>query len=291
MTAPLLRVRDLVKTYPGRDSRSVLAVDGVSFDVFPGETLGLVGESGSGKSTIGRAVTMLSPPDGGEILFEGRDVRQAGAAELRALRQKMQIVFQDPFSALNPRMSVGAFVEEPLVIHRRGTRAERRKRVASLFEAVGLAPEAMARYPHQFSGGQRQRICIARAIALGPSLVVADEPIAALDVSIQAQIVNLMQDLQVQTGVSYLFISHDLRMIQFICHRVAVLYRGRLVELAPTAQLYGDPRHPYTRRLLSAVPIPDPARERARQMLEPGEDPSAAGELREVASGHWVREP
>ncbi|TXN55062.1 ATP-binding cassette domain-containing protein, partial [Methylobacterium sp. WL6] len=267
---PIVSVRNLSKHYPlrswwGGKASVFRAVEDVSFDIRAGETLGLVGESGSGKSTIGRAVTMLNPPTAGTVAFEGTDLAKLSPRAMRGMRARIQTVFQDPYAALNPRMSVGDYVSEAFKLHRPEMgRAERRAAVAGLFERVGLEPRFAGRFPHQFSGGQRQRICIARAIALKPSFIVADEPIAALDVSIQAQVVNLLQDLQAELGLSYLFISHDLRMVRYLCHRVAVLWRGRIVELAESDALYDDPRHPYTRRLLGAVPVPDPAAERAR---------------------------
>ncbi|WP_341988702.1 ATP-binding cassette domain-containing protein [Azorhizobium sp. AG788] len=294
---PLVSVRNLCKHYALRAGwgfgHSVFkAVENVSFDIMPNETLGLVGESGSGKSTIGRAVTMLNPPTSGVVAFEGVDLAEQSGRDMRRMRQRMQMVFQDPYSALNPRMTVGDYVAEPLVIHGLcKTAAERRDLVAELFSKVGLDPRFMARFPHQFSGGQRQRICIARAIGVRPSFIVADEPIAALDVSIQAQVVNLLQDLQEEMGLAYLFISHDLRMVRYLCHRVAVIWKGRIVELAPSAALYGNPLHPYTRRLLSAVPVPDPALERARTRLPEvaalPDDP-LAHELVEAEPGHYV---
>jgi peptide/nickel transport system ATP-binding protein len=271
-TAPLIEVRNLTKEFAERGRgflggrRVHRAVIDASFDVYPGETFGLVGESGSGKTTIGRAVMMLVPPTSGRISFEGAELTRRTPGELRPIRKRMQIVFQDPYAALNPRMNVGDFVAEPLVIHNvYPDAAERRHYVAELFRQVGLEPGFASRYPHQFSGGQRQRICIARAIALKPRFIVADEPIAALDVSIQAQIVNLFQELQETLGVAYLFISHDLRMIRHLCHRVAVIYKGRIVELGDTHELYENPVHPYTRMLLAAVPVPDPKVERARR--------------------------
>ncbi|GGF48894.1 dipeptide/oligopeptide/nickel ABC transporter ATP-binding protein [Azorhizobium oxalatiphilum] len=294
---PLISVRNLSKHYALRSGwgfkPSVFkAVEDVSFEIMPNETLGLVGESGSGKSTIGRAVTMLNPPTSGVVAFEGTDLTQQSERQMRAMRKRMQMVFQDPYSALNPRMTVGDFVAEPLLIHDIAkTAAERKDIVAELFRKVGLEPRYMARFPHQFSGGQRQRICIARAIAVKPSFIVADEPIAALDVSIQAQVVNLLQDLQEELGLAYLFISHDLRMVRYLCHRVAVIWKGRIVEIAPSELLYGNPLHPYTRRLLSAVPVPDPAIERARTRL-----PQVSGltegpdchALVEAEPGHYV---
>lgn len=296
---PIVSVRDLSKHYPlrswwGGKASVFRAVEGVSFDIRPGETLGLVGESGSGKSTIGRAVTMLNPPTSGTIAFEGTDLAKLSAGAMRKMRARIQTVFQDPYAALNPRMSAGDYVAEAFKLHRRSMRGpERREAVAALFQRVGLDPRFMSRYPHQFSGGQRQRICIARAIALKPSFIVADEPIAALDVSIQAQVVNLLQDLQDEMGLSYLFISHDLRMVRYLCHRVAVLWRGRIVELAEADALYADPRHPYTRRLLAAVPVPHPAEERARPAARDlaGHDQPPDGPLTEVAPGHWVAMP
>ena len=294
---PLVSVRNLSKHYPlrqwwGGQDNVFKAVERVSFDIMGGETLGLVGESGSGKSTIGRAVTMLNPPTSGTIAFEGVDLATLTPRAMRRMRRRIQMVFQDPYAALNPRMSAGAYVAEPFRLHRSDlSRAEVRDAVAGLFERVGLDPLFAGRFPHQFSGGQRQRICIARAIALKPSFVVADEPIAALDVSIQAQVVNLMQDLQDELGLSYLFISHDLRMVRHLCQRVAVLWRGRIVELADSDALYEDPRHPYTRRLLNSVPLPDPKLERAR--LAAASDLTVNvgdedGELVEVEPRHWV---
>jgi ABC-type oligopeptide transport system ATPase subunit len=293
----LLSVRNLSKAFPARRGflgrRAMFAaVSDVSFDIAAGETLGLVGESGSGKSTIGRAVTMLVPPTAGSVEFEGRQIAHLSSRDLQPIRRAMQIIFQDPYSALNPRMRVGDFVAEPLVIH--GVLPDRRERadyVAELFRKVGLDPNFIRRYPHEFSGGQRQRICIARAIALKPKFIVADEPIAALDVSIQAQVVNLLQDLQSEFGFSYLFISHDLSMIRHICHRVAVLYRGRIVEFATATALFADPRHPYTRILLSAIPVPDPKieRTRVRLLMRPDvEYGEADSRLVEIAPGHWL---
>ena len=297
VSLPLLTVRNLSKLYPVRRGligrrQTFAAVSDVSFEISAGETLGLVGEFGSGKSTIGRAVTMLVPPTSGSVTFEGREITELSSRQLQPIRRGMQIIFQDPYAALNPRMRAGEFVAEPLVIHGiMPTRRERADYVAELFRKVGLDPQFASRYPHEFSGGQRQRICIARAIALRPKFIVADEPIAALDVSIQAQVVNLLQDLQAEFGFSYLFISHDLSMIRHLCHRVAVLYRGRIVELADTPSLFSSPRHPYTRILLSAIPIPDPVveRTRVRQLMQPGVDygePDSA--LVEVAPRHWV---
>jgi peptide/nickel transport system ATP-binding protein len=297
-TTPLLEVTDLVKVFARRRTLfqpappPLVAVDHVSFAVAQGETLGLVGESGSGKSTIARAVLMLDPPTAGSVRFGGTELTGLSRAELRTIRRRMQIVFQDPYASLSPRMPVGEFVAEPLVIHGVVPDAgERRARVEALLAKVGLDPKFGERYPHQFSGGQRQRVGIARAIALQPELVVLDEPIAALDVSIQAQVVNLLQDLQAELSLTYLFIAHDLSMIRHLCHRVAVMHRGRIVELADTETLYGAPRHPYTQALLSAVPIPDPRIERARRrtVFDAAADRTPeAPELVVVAPGHWV---
>ena len=276
----LLKVRNLVKHFPvkggiiKREIERVHAVDGVSFDLASGETLGLVGESGCGKSTTGRCILRLIEPTAGEVWFEGKEVTQLDRAALQALRRDMQIIFQDPFASLNPRMSVGAALREPLEIHGLGaSRAERDKRVRDLLDRVGLRAELANRYPHEFSGGQRQRIGIARALAVEPTFIVCDEPISALDVSIQAQIVNLLQDLQRDDKLTYLFISHDLKIVQHICDRVAVMYLGRVVELAPSTTLYRAPSHPYTIALLSAVPVLDPRARKARVILQ-GDVPS-----------------
>ncbi|MFC3126280.1 ABC transporter ATP-binding protein [Pseudoroseomonas globiformis] len=294
---PLLRVENLVKHFGvgtdlrGRPTHTVKAVDGVSFDVAPGEILGLVGESGSGKSTTGRLVLRLENPTEGSIQFEGQEITRLKGSNLTAVRKKLQVVFQDPYSSLNPRMRVGESVGEPLRVHGmvRG-KNEQRDRVAALFQRVGLDPRFMDRFPHQFSGGQRQRIGIARAIALGPKMIVADEPITALDVSIQAQIINLFLDLQEEMGMSYLFIAHDLGMVRYLCHRVAVMLRGRIVEMGPTASVFANPQHGYTRALISAAPIPDPDREAARQRqpFDPNTAPPPEARLTEVEQGHYA---
>jgi len=289
---PLLEVRHLVKEFTRKNAlfgkkTAVRAVDDVSFTIARGETFGLVGESGSGKTTTGRCILRLTEPTSGEVIFDGRDVLALSRTEMRAARRQMQIVFQDPFSSLNPRMRAADIVEEPLVIHRLGTKVERRERVRELFELVGLGPDQLQRYPHEFSGGQRQRIGLARALALNPSLVIADEPVSALDVSVQAQVVNLLMDLQQQLNLTYLFIAHDLRLVEHICSRVAVMYLGKIVEMGPTAALFGAPQHPYTKALLSAIPVADPDAPRQRILLDPATFRRGAA-LREIAAGHFA---
>jgi oligopeptide/dipeptide ABC transporter ATP-binding protein len=265
----LVRVRGLFKHFPLEGSDDVVrAVDGLTFDIYRGETLGLVGESGCGKSTVGRCLLRLIEPTRGRIEFGGRDVLATSGEELRLLRREMQIIFQDPYASLNPRMKVRDIVSEPLVIHGIGDKSERRERVAELLRKVGLDPDYMNRYPHEFSGGQRQRIGIARALALNPKLVVADEPVSALDVSVQAQVVNLLEDLQGEFNLTYLFISHGLAVVEHISDRVAVMYLGRIVEVTTAEELYANPLHPYTRALLSAIPVPDPTRKRDRIVLK-----------------------
>lgn len=265
----LVEARDLVKHFPIENSDDVLrAVDGVSFSILEGETLGLVGESGCGKSTVGRCMLRLHEPTSGEVVFEGRDITRLGSSDLRALRREMQIIFQDPYASLNPRHSILSIISEPLKIHGMGGKQERIDRVADLLSKVGLDPKYMHRYPHEFSGGQRQRIGIARALALNPKLIVCDEPVSALDVSVQAQVVNLLQDLQLEFGLTYLFISHGLAVVEHISNRVAVMYLGKIVEVADSEDLYENPLHPYTKALLSAIPVPDPTQKRERIVLK-----------------------
>ena len=280
MSTPLLQVRNLVKQFPIRGGilqrvvDRVHAVDGVSFDLAPGETLGVVGESGCGKSTTGRCVLRLIEPTSGEVHFEGRNVTAMGKDELRALARDMQIIFQDPYASLNPRMTVSAIIGEALTIHQLApTRREYDDRIVELLETVGLSADHRRRYPHEFSGGQRQRIGIARALAVKPKLVVCDEAVSALDVSIQAQVIKMLEDLQQQFKLTFIFIAHDLSVVEHISDRVAVMYLGRIVEIAPAQKLYTNPLHPYTEALLSAVPIPDPTVERKRIMLQ-GDVPS-----------------
>lgn len=318
----VVSVRDLKKHFPitsgiviQRQVGAVKAVDGISFDVYKGETLGVVGESGCGKSTAGRTVLQLYKPTSGSVVFEGQELTTLPSGELRRMRKKMQMIFQDPFASLNPRMSVGNIVSEPLRIHNvYSNKAELAEYVESLLERVGLNPYYVNRYPHEFSGGQRQRIGIARALALRPTFIVADEPISALDVSIQAQVVNLLEDLQEEFNLTYLFIAHDLSMVRHICDRVAVMYLGKIVEIGPTDDVYDNPLHPYTQALLSAVPVPDPLVEKNRlRVILSGDVPSPARppigcnfntrcpvsiagacfqepdpELVEITPGHWV---
>jgi oligopeptide transport system ATP-binding protein len=314
---PLLSVRKLTKHFDvsgsmfSRERTIVRAVDGISFDIAPGETLGLVGESGCGKSTTGRTILRLEEATSGEVLFEGRDVMTLARHELRSLRRRMQIVFQDPYSSLDPRKTVAAIVAEPLIVHNLAPdRLERDDRVVELLQTVGLSRDHLGRYPHEFSGGQRQRIGIARALAMNPKLIVCDEPVSALDVSVQAQVINLLQDLQERFGLTYLFIAHDLSVVEHISNRVAVMYLGKIVEIARAQDLYTDPKHPYSEALLSAVPIPDPKIKRHRIALKgdlrstgipsqgcrfyhrcPFREPSCATNdqvLTEVAPGHMV---
>ena len=315
----LLRVENLVKHFPiyrgviQRQVGAVRAVDGISFDVFKGETLGLVGESGCGKSTTGRTILQLYKPTSGSVHYGGVDLVKLKGEDMRHMRKKIQMIFQDPYASLNPRMTVGDIIGEPMMVHNAGTALEIQKRVAELLEKVNLNPAFSTRYPHEFSGGQRQRIGIARALSLQPDFVVCDEPISALDVSIQAQVINLLEDLQKQFGLTYLFIAHDLSMVKHISDRVAVMYLGIIVELADRATLYQSPLHPYTQALLSAVPIPDPImEEKRRRVILEGDVPSPANPpsgcrfrtrcpiaqkglcdvnqppLREVTPGHFV---
>ena len=315
---PLLRVRNLKKHFPIKRGvlfkhqvGSVKAVDGVSFDIFPGETLGLVGESGCGKSTTGRTILQLYRPTAGEVVFQGIDLTRVKGNELRRIRRRMQMLFQDPYASANPRMTVGEIVGEPILVHEKVSRKERYERVRELLNLVGLNPRFIGRYPHEFSGGQRQRIITARALALHPDFIVADEPISALDVSIQAQVVNLLEDLQSRFGLTYLLIAHDLSMVRHISDRVAVMYLGKIVELADRNELYDNPSHPYTQALLSAVPIPDPVADAQRKrIIMEGDVPSPINpppgcnfntrcrkvqdicrendpEFREISAGHW----
>ena len=283
MNLPLVEVRDVVKEFPvtrgaviPRRVGTIKAVSNVSLAIKRKETFGLVGESGCGKTTLGRLVVALEKPDSGQILFDGNDLASLGRGRLRALRRSMQLMFQDPYSSLDPRMRVGDILAEPLVIHRIGTSTEKRERVAALLAEVGLSPRAIERYPHEFSGGQRQRIGLARALALNPTLIVADEPVSALDVSIRSQILNMMNRLQEKHDLTYIVISHDLGVIRYVSDRIGVMYLGKLVEVGPATAVYNRPAHPYTLGLLSAVPIPDPKKERGKVHLVPrGELPSA----------------
>ncbi|MCL4141226.1 UNVERIFIED_CONTAM: hypothetical protein GTU68_039712 [Idotea baltica] len=275
----ILQIDSLKKYFPVRKGLllrrvgDVKAVDGVSFSLKRGETLGIVGESGCGKSTLGRTIVRLYDPTEGSITFKGEDLHQLGGSSLREARKEFQMIFQDPYSSLNPRKTVASIVQEPMDIHKVGTQAERRERVRDLFRKVGLKPETMNRYPHEFSGGQRQRISIARAIALEPELIVADEPVSALDVSIQAQVLNLMKALQKEMGITFVFISHDLSVIEHFCDSVAVMYLGKIVEMAPREELYANPKHPYTQALIRAIPVPGKGKKAKRETLE-GEVPS-----------------
>jgi oligopeptide transport system ATP-binding protein len=269
----LVSVRNLKKHFPiyrgvfRRQVGAVRAVDGVTFDIYKGETLGLVGESGCGKSTTGRTILQLLEPTDGEVIFQNKDLNNLGRNELRRTRRDMQMIFQDPYASLNPRLTVGGIVAEPLEVHNIGTQRERRERVQELLQLVGLNAYFVKRYPHEFSGGQRQRIGVARALATNPSFIVADEPISALDVSIQAQVVNLLDDLKSELDLTYLFIAHDLSMVRYISDRVAVMYLGKIVEMSDRDQVYEHPLHPYTQALLSAIPIPDPVKEKKRQRI------------------------
>ncbi|MEM9133767.1 MAG: ATP-binding cassette domain-containing protein [Actinomycetota bacterium] len=295
---PLIRVKNLVKHFPvtqgivfKRKVGVVRAVDDISFEIYPGETLGLVGESGSGKSTTGRTMLRLHEPNSGAVEFRGKNIVGLPSSELRDMRRNMQMIFQDPHACLNPRMTVGSIIEEPLQVHSRLPKAQQGERIRELLEIVGLNRQFVNRYPHEFSGGQRQRIGIARALAVEPDFIVADEPISALDVSIQAQVVNLLQDLQRELQLTYLFIAHDLSMIRYICNRVAVMYKGKIVEYAETDELYNNPVHPYTQVLLSSVPIPDPDKERGRErkILKADFDYTERdSSMTEVSPGHFV---
>ena len=289
---PLLEVRHLVKHFARKQGlfrapSLVRAVDDVSFAIEEGEMFGLVGESGSGKSTTGRCILRLIEPTSGEVIFRNENVLAFSKPRMRLARRDMQIIFQDPYSSLNPRMRVGEIVEEPLIIHRLGSGEERRARVAELFALVGLEPEHLRRYPHEFSGGQRQRIGIARALALNPALVIADEAVSALDVSIQAQVVRLLLDLQQRLKLTFLFIAHDLRLVEHICSRVAVMYLGKIVEMGETRALFAQPTHPYTRALLSAIPVLDPDAPRQRIELDPKTFDRDAP-LRQIDAAHWA---
>ncbi|MCK4789751.1 MAG: ATP-binding cassette domain-containing protein [Desulfobacteraceae bacterium] len=316
MKEVLLEVKNLVKHFALKktrlfqEARFVFAVNGISFYMKKGETLGLVGESGCGKTTTGRAILRLIKPTSGVVSFEGRDVARFKDRELKAFRRNAQIIFQDPFASLNPRMTVGAIVEEPLLVHGIGTRAERRDMVAGVLEKVGLDADYMRRFPHEFSGGQRQRIGIARVLTLNPKLIIADEPVSALDVSIQAQIINLLVRLQEEFQMSYLFVSHDLAVVEHISNRVAIMYLGKIVEVAPSKSIYREPKHPYTKALLSAIPVPDPKASMERTILggdipNPANPPSGCGfrtrcllaekicslevpEMIEVGKGHFT---
>jgi peptide/nickel transport system ATP-binding protein/oligopeptide transport system ATP-binding protein len=293
---PLLSIRDLKVHFPVhgglflKQLGTIRAVDGVSLDIAPGETLGLVGESGCGKSTLGKAIVRLLAPNQGSVRFDGRDITKASRRSLQPVRRDLQMVFQDPVESLNARHSVREIIEEPLIIHRTGNAAERRKRVDHLLERVGLPKGAADKYPFEFSGGQRQRIGIARALALDPKLIICDEPVSALDVSVRSQVLNLLLELQRDLGLSYLFISHDLAVVKHVSDRVAVMYLGKLVEVAPAAKIYRDPRHAYTKALLSSIPEPDPSVQRPRVKLE-GDVPSPFNPPAGSAFGHRIQHP
>lgn len=318
MSESLLRAENIVKRFPvhgglfSTEIGAVKAVQGVSFDIKKGETLGLVGESGCGKSTLGRCLIRLIEPTSGKIFFKDQDITNISGHDLRELRKKVQIIFQDPYASLNPRMTIGAILEEPLIIHNLYNSAkDRQERILELVKLVGLRPEHLSRYPHEFSGGQRQRVGIARALAVNPELIICDEPVSALDVSIQAQVINLLMELQQKLGLTYVFIAHDLKVVEHVSHRVAVMYLGKIVEIAESEELYKNPQHPYTKALLSAIPIPDP-KPRAERIILTGDVPSPLNpppgchfnprcpiaseeckqvvpELREVVPDHGVR--